>query len=247
MHDQGCLLKDISFSLSGCSWLSIIGPNGAGKSTLLKAMTGILSLDSGSLHADELRIDTVSQRQRARLLAYVPQRFEALQPFLVREFLELALFALSPADRESRVAEGLSLFRLEPFADRSIQQLSVGELQRVQLAAAFVQGSDLLLLDEPSAALDPHEEVQMLLTLKQLAAQGKRSVILVSHNLSAALTFSDQVLLLEKGAARFCGSPEALIASGELESVFRQKFTVERREGKIYLLADYPFSPGASQ
>ena len=220
------LLDDISFSIKRGSWLSVIGANGAGKSTLLKALAGLAEGPSGRCTLGNIRLDTMPQRERACYTSYVPQQFEALVPFSVDEFLRLALYAENSVMGEEKVRSAYQLFRLENFRDRSIQRLSVGEMQRVLLAAAFVQGSELLLLDEPSSALDPFEECEMLKTLCSLKKEAKRTIVFVSHNLSSALSLADALLVLKDGKALFFGSAQELIKNGVLHQAFGQDFRI---------------------
>jgi iron complex transport system ATP-binding protein len=230
------LLDDVSFSIKRGSWLSIIGANGAGKSTLLKALAGLAEGPSGRSTIGDIRLDNMPQRERACYLSYVPQQFEALVPFSVDEFLRLALYAENSVAGEEKVRSAYVLFRLENFKDRSIQRLSVGEMQRVLLAAAFVQGSELLLLDEPSSALDPFEECEMLKTLSRLKSEAKRTILFVSHNLSSALTLADAVLVLKDGKVLYFGSAQELIQKSILRQAFGQDFRIvsEGRQHSVF-------------
>lgn len=230
-------LSDISFSVPCGSWVSIIGQNGAGKSTLLQAIVGIES-HTGVVSLGEKRLDLLSQKNRAAHAAYVPQRLEASAPFSVEEFIRFALYARDLSDKDGLLEPVYELFRLQGFRKRSIQELSVGEFQRVSLAAAVAQQSELLLLDEPSSALDPYEEMQAVSCMRAVKEREKRTIFFVSHNLSHALTYADTVIALKEGIIRFCGSPQQLIAQEILSELFSCSFTVERRNESWLVFAE---------
>ena len=230
-------LSDVSFSVPGGSWVSIIGQNGAGKSTLLQAMVGIVS-HTGVVSLVYKRLDLLSQKNRAAHAAYVPQRLEASAPFSVEEFIRFALYARGLSDKDGLLEPVYELFRLQNFRKRSIQELSVGEFQRVSLAAAVAQQSELLLLDEPSSALDPYEEIQAVSCMRAVKESEKRTILFVSHNLSHALTYADTVIALKEGTIRFCGSPQQLIEQGMLSELFACPFIVERRNESWLVFAD---------
>jgi ABC-type cobalamin/Fe3+-siderophores transport system ATPase subunit len=231
--DARPVLNGVTFSIPRGAWLSIIGPNGAGKSSLLKAIVGIATLKEGSIWLGEKRLDTLPQRERACYVAYVPQRFEPTVPFSVKEFLSLSLYAQNDPRGSERIDRALQVFRLESFAQRVITKLSVGELQRVMLAAACAQGSELLLLDEPSSALDAHETVRLFESLRELRTHFKKTVLFISHDLGAALTVADTVLVLDKGALRYQGAPDFLLRSGDLQKIFNIEFDLKQQDGRF--------------
>lgn len=230
-------LSDISISVPQGSWVSIIGANGAGKSTLLQALIGIVE-HTGKVSLGGMRLDQLSQRKRASHIAYVPQRLDASVPFSVEEFLRFALYARNLVGKDDLLEPLYDLFRLSEFRQRSIQELSVGEFQRVSLAAAVAQQSEILLLDEPSSALDPYEELQAILSMRAVKEREGRTIFFVSHNLSHALTHADTVIALKNGKITFCGSPQLLVEKNILSDIFACPFIVERRGDGWFVIVD---------
>lgn len=230
-------IDSISFSAPPASWLSIVGENGAGKSTLLKALAGIVPAH-GTIRCGDVRVESLRQRERARCFAYVPQRYEPPIGFLVEQFLRLAGYAGGIND-SAILEETCDLFRLSEYRQRSIRELSVGELQRVMLAASFAQGSQVLLLDEPLSALDPIQESQTLALLRMLQRERDRTIIFVSHNLSAALTFADSVLALSDTRQFFHGSVADCLDQKVPQRLFRQPFSLQQDDFQIHVLPQY--------
>ncbi len=229
-------LDSLSFSIDQGAWLSIVGTNGSGKSTLLKALAGITPSE-GIIRYGDSRIDRLTPRARAARVAYVAQRYEPLVDFSVEQFLRLAQFTASAGRPD--LEEVRSLFRLDSYWRRSIRALSVGEFQRVMLAAAFSQGSPVLLLDEPSAALDPAEECLMLDLLSTLNTERKKTILFVSHNLTAALTYADKVLALDRGRNTFFGTPDDFLSGQNAERIFQRSFFVERSDSQFTVVSHY--------
>jgi tungstate transport system ATP-binding protein len=192
---------------------ALIGPNGAGKSVCLRLIDGLLPLSSGSITFGERRRDDVRR-------AFVFQR-TALIRASVAANVALAAKASSdkPAVRAGKVAEALRIVGLADRAGDAATHLSGGEVQRLAMARAIVAEPDLLLLDEPTASLDPAatEDVERLILA--MAARGVK-VLLVSHNLGQVARLSQDILVLAKGAAVEHGpAQQVLTAPSHPESI----------------------------
>jgi iron complex transport system ATP-binding protein len=216
--------------LAGDCW-AILGPNGAGKTTLLKLMAGLLTPSQGSVRLVGREWNSVSPRDRARIIAYLPQLSPTDLDFSVREIVlmgryphrSLGLFE-STADFEltDRAMQTTDTWR---FADRRLSTLSGGEAQRVHLAAALVQAPSLLLLDEPTASLDLHHQITILEILRERAAQDRVGVVFVTHDVNLAAQFASHVLLLDDGKVAASGPPDKVIEPAVLEPVYRVNMT----------------------
>jgi iron complex transport system ATP-binding protein len=217
-------LADVSLSLHAGDMLALLGPNGAGKSTFMKAVAGILP-SQGVLLLDGTPARDLSRRARARRLAYVPQHSALDAPMLARDVVALGRFAhrgtwgtTRAADRAA-IAAALDATGTTPFADRPFTHLSYGERRLVLLARALATGAPLLLLDEPTAALDVAHALGLLERLRALA-QGGHAVIVALHHLDEAAVHCSRALLLRGGRVVRSGPVADVVAQGPVREVF---------------------------
>ncbi|WP_306006302.1 metal ABC transporter ATP-binding protein [Aquicoccus porphyridii] len=194
---------------------AIIGPNGAGKSTLLKAVLGMVTPVSGTVHAYGQPVREVLDR-----IAYVPQRATVDWDFPTRVIdvvlmgmaRELGLLRRVRQDHRDRAMACLVRVGMEHFAERQIGQLSGGQQQRVFLARALAQGADLYLLDEPFAGVDAATEKAIVAVLKSLRDSG-RTVVVVHHDLATVSTYFERALLIN--TTRVAEGPVATVLTPE--------------------------------
>lgn len=214
---------DVTF---GAGWTAVVGPNGAGKSTLLRALAGLLpqrSIVSGQVLLEQRSLRAWPMAERARALAWMAQQGESGGDLTVRDVVMLGrlphiglLGAPGPAD-EAAVDAALRATGARDWAHRGLQALSGGERQRVWLARALAVGSRVLLLDEPTAHLDPpHQMAVVRLMQRRTTAQ---TVVSVLHDLNLALR-ADRVLVLADGRVAASGTSDAPAVHRALESVF---------------------------
>lgn len=211
-HRQGSFELDAAFS-PGSQWTALFGPSGAGKSTVLRVLAGLIAPDQGSITLNgRVVLDTargLSIPAGRRSIGYVTQQ-PALFPHLsVRENVAFGVRHLAPEARTARVLEMLRLFGAEELADRSAKNLSGGERQRVALSRALAPAPQLLLLDEPLAALDAASAEDILARLLRLDTR----VLYVSHDLTEIWRMPAEVVLLDSGR---------VTGSGPLRQVLRQ-------------------------
>ena len=210
------VLEDISFTFEPGKFYGIYGPNGSGKSTFLKLLTGELKAASG-----ELSPLWKNSSERAEKIAIVEQLIPHSLPMSVEEVAALGGYMQQKRrsfDREKlqKVLEELELLEMRK---RPFNTLSGGERQRVMLARALVQDTPILCLDEPGSSLDIGFQHTLNKTLQSLAQKGK-CVIMISHDLFAAPSYLDRMLLLEKGQLVLSGSPDMVKDSPELRRIF---------------------------
>ncbi len=214
---------------AGQTW-GIIGPNGAGKSTLLRLVVGLLTPTQGQVSLDGQPVARLSAVARARLAAFLPQKPVSPAGATAREVVLLGRFPyrqhrLFESQDDVRIAdEALASTETSEFADRRMETLSGGEAQRVHLAAALAQQPRLLVLDEPTAALDPYHQLHLFSILAAQARQTGLAVLVATHDLNLAGRFCDRLLLLHAGRAAAAGPPREVLEPEVLADVYRVAF-----------------------
>ncbi len=195
----------------------LLGPNGGGKTTALRLAGGLLTPSAGQVLLDGVPVATMRPADRARRVAYVPQRPEVGLPFRVREVVELGRHALPAAP--DRVDHALSAVGLTRLSDRPFHQLSAGQQQRVAVARALAQHAPggVLLLDEAFSAVDPAECAGMLAVVRAVADAGS-TVLLATHDLALAAAAADQAWLIQGGATAGFGPAGTLLAADRLQA-----------------------------
>jgi len=218
------ILHDLSFTVEAGAWVALVGPNGSGKTTLLRTLGGLLPY-TGTLTLDGETIETWKPRALARRLAFVRQSPTLAFDFSVEDFVLLGraphhrwLEGFSRTDRDE-VYHALAELDLEAFADRSLDTLSGGEQQRVQLAQALAQGAGVLLLDEPTAHLDVHHQFDGM--DRVAALDPPRTVVAAFHDLAFAARYADRLLVLDEGRLIAAGPPRDVLTPDLIRDVFR--------------------------
>lgn len=218
-------LRGIDLDVEAGEMVAILGPNGAGKSTLLRLMAGLTRTTAGSITLEGKPIDQWSPRERARRIALVPQSSTALPEVTVEAFVGYGRYAWNrvlegpkAADRDA-VREALVAADLEELDQRPLAELSGGQRQRALIARALAQEARLLLVDEPTNALDPGHQLRVLDLLAELSAQG-RAVVVVTHELNLASQFVQRALLLDGGRTVASAPIEEVLVPEVLEPVY---------------------------
>ena len=217
------VLGGVDVTLAPGELVFLVGPNGSGKSTLLKLFSGLLAPTRGTVRLEGQALDALTPRVRARRIALVPQALHALPDARVADFVAGGRYAhgprfghvlgrARPEDAEA-VARALHEADAHELTARALGELSLGQFQRVLVARALAQEAPYLLLDEPTAALDPDHQVRLLLLVERLVAAG-RAALVVTHELSLASRFASRALVLAAGR---------VVASGSAGEVFRRE------------------------
>ena len=226
-------LEATSFQAKPGELVAILGPNASGKSTLLKLIAGALAPLSGRILLNGFVTHSLTPRTRAQRIAVVQQESLLLFPSRVWEFVLQGRHAHGrslrfESDDDVIIAKNaLAQVGASDLSDRSMDQISGGEKQRVILARALAQQPLLLLLDEPTLHLDIAAQVDLLHTLRRLAAENRYTVIVVTHELNLAAEYTDQVVLMQRGRCLRVGPPAAIYQRELLEQVFQTPLTVE--------------------
>ena len=218
-------LMPTTLALDAKRHVGLIGPNGAGKSSLLKSIAGLLPAD-GRITWSGSPVQSMRRGVRARTFAYLSQTPLAFWPMRVGELVALGRLphrrfgeAISDAD-EAAVSNALQMTDTAELRDRPISELSGGELARVQLARALCVDAPVLLVDEPTALLDPYHQLKIMTVLRSYAERGAL-VISVLHDLTLAARFCDEIVLLSSGRAVAQGPAGEVISAAVIKEVYR--------------------------
>ncbi|RKZ14032.1 hemin ABC transporter ATP-binding protein [bacterium] len=204
---QPQLLDGVELHLGDGELVALVGANGSGKSTLLRILAGLLRADSGAVQLGGSDLEGLDEGARARLRSYLPQHVRPLYSMSARRMVELARHPWPDRGTDPAIIDD-ALRQCDVFdlADRPFGELSGGEGQRVLLAGALAQGGKLLLLDEPTAALDLPHCVAVFSSLRAQLNEG-RSALVATHDLNLAAAWADRVLLLHDGKVLANGAP----------------------------------------
>jgi ABC-type cobalamin/Fe3+-siderophores transport system ATPase subunit len=203
----------------------ILGPNGAGKTTLLRAIAGYLPLASGSVRIGDVDAASLTPRQRARQIATVPQASLEQASLTVRDVLELARYPHrlgrdGNGSHSAAVERALADCGLTELTERRCTTLSGGELRRVLIAQGLAQETPVLLLDEPTAFLDPPARVQLLRLLQGQARLRELAVVAVLHDPALARRFADFAVLLRDGVSLAQGAARDVLTESALAELY---------------------------
>ena len=235
------VLRCVDLTLEPGGLIALVGPNGAGKSTLLRALAGLIRPTSGAVTLDGIGVLTMTRAALASRIAVVPQAFDTLFPFTVREIVglgrsaRLGLFARPTSADEQAVERAIAEQDLSLLADRRIDALSGGERQRVVLAMALAQEAAVLLLDEPTAHLDPSHQRSVLLRVGELARTRGVVTVAVLHDLNLA-ALAGRVVVMADGSVVADGPPVTALAPDIVSRVFGDGLAVMQVAGRTVVL-----------
>jgi iron complex transport system ATP-binding protein len=219
------VVRGVSAGVAQGELVVIVGPNGAGKTTLLRAMAGLVETKAGTLRCMGNDPARASRRVIARDLAYLPQQYELAFPFIVEEVVLLGRYANQrglgmPSEVDLAAArDAMKVCDVEHLATRRFDELSGGEARRVILAQAVCQGARCLLLDEPTAGLDPAHARAVFEMLRAQCESGRAAVV-VTHDLDLALRHGGVMWLIADGRLAARGTPADVLASAATRAAF---------------------------
>ncbi len=219
-------VRGVSISVRAGRLVAVAGPNGAGKTTLLRLLAGAIAPQAGEVRVNERRLGDLSDRERARALAVVPQSESSPFPVTVRALVAMGRYAHLGAwertsDRDRAIVDrALARCAVGELADRAIDAVSGGELQRARIARALAQEAAIVLLDEPAAGLDLRYRMELFHLLCELRAEGL-ALLVITHDLNLAARFADEVVLLHRGRVHARGAPEDVMLREVLEPVYQ--------------------------
>jgi iron complex transport system ATP-binding protein len=228
---QAILVDQVTLEVDELEFVSVVGPNGAGKSTLLRLIAGDLKPTSGSVSLAGQAPGDMNPERLALLRAVLRGDAGDRIPFTVRTVVSLGRhpYRRDPANSSARDAEmvgdALAATGITHLADRVVSTLSTGERTRVAIARVLAQDTPVVLLDEPTTALDlGHQEATMAL-LHSVARRGT-TVIAVLHDVNAAAAYTDRVVVMDAGKVLAAGGPAAVLTDELLSAVYREPLRV---------------------
>lgn len=226
------VVNDVTLEVMPGEVVGVIGANGSGKTTLLRTIAGLVPSESGSVEVVGESAWTLNSRDRAKLMAYMPQHadrhpFTAYEYVLMGRYPHLGRFDLErPSDRE-QAWDAMRRTGTVEFANRKLETLSGGERQRVVLARVLVQQAPLLLMDEPTSSLDLHHQILTMNLVRDDVTSRQSSAIVILHDLSLAARFCDRLVLLKDGAVIAEGTPWEVLTPAHLRTGFAVEGLVE--------------------
>jgi energy-coupling factor transport system ATP-binding protein len=214
-------LDNVSVTIEDGEYVSIVGHTGSGKSTLVQHLNGLLMASSGSIQIDDLTIgenkkDLKAIRRKVGMVFQYPEH----QLFEETVFKDVAFgpknLGIDPSEIAARVTEALEIVELDVDAvkDRSPFELSGGQRRRVAIAGVLAMRPKVLVLDEPTAGLDPHSRNTLLTQIKRLNEQGM-TIILISHSMEETARNAKRILVMNKGKLEMDGKPEVIFSNGD--------------------------------
>jgi iron complex transport system ATP-binding protein len=230
-------LDDVSLQVSPGTFVALLGPNGSGKSTALRVMLGELSPTGGSVSYAGRAMREWNRRDVARDVAFVPQSEPLAFPLTVRALVEMGRYPhvgvlgrAGPSDATA-IDDAMMRAGVHELADRSVTNLSGGERQRARIARALAQEPSTLVLDEPTAALDLHFEMETFELLRNLSSASGFTVVVATHNLNLAARYASRLTLLAEGRIRAQGDPASVLRRDVVEEVYRWPVAVAPYDG----------------
>ncbi|MEE3400967.1 MAG: ABC transporter ATP-binding protein [Methanomethylophilus sp.] len=234
------VLKDITLDLTGPKFVSILGPNGVGKSTLIHCINKILSPTGGTVMLDGKDVKDITIKEMAKQVGYVPYSANDTFPLTV---VDTVLMGRHPHSKWGSldkdldiVYDTLKMLGISHLAMRNFNELSAGQHQKVMLARGLVQEPKVLLLDEPTSNLDIRHQLDVTKMLKRLSDEKGILVIMISHDISIAAKFSDEIIMLRDGAIYAAGTPNEVITEPNLEAVYGVKSRIVDDDGRPHVI-----------
>ena len=237
-YGDNVVIDGISFELEKGSLISVLGPNGSGKSTLIRTVCGMMRPWSGSLSVDGKDISDMEPKELSRNLGYVPQRY--MQTDYLKVF-DAVLIGRAPymswsysKDDFEHAENAMVRMGVMDLADRYVNDLSGGQLQKIIIARALAQDPDYFILDEPTSALDLKNQMVALRTVKDIVSEGRSGALVALHDLNLAMRFSDETIMLKDGKVYAMGRPEDVITEESIRDVYGVSSEVyEGRNGRF--------------
>jgi len=235
-------LRIPSFAAAAAQITAIVGPNGAGKTTFLKCLSGLWRFSEGTVEIAGANLRSLTDAERARRLAFVPQEHTAAFNFSVLEFVlmgrtaYLPLFAAPAAADRTIAAEALDYVGFARSPDRPVFDLSSGERRLVLIARALAQQADVLVLDEPTTFLDPRHETGVMELARRLAEEQHKTVIVTLHNLDLAVRHAGRIVFLKEGRVVADGPPADILSEDLLHRVYDIPMQILDHGGRRFIV-----------
>ncbi|GAA1903959.1 ABC transporter ATP-binding protein [Nocardioides lentus] len=225
-HGDRVVVPALDLAIEAGTITALVGPNGSGKSTLLMTLARVLRARGGVVRLDDVPLGELGSTAIARRLGVLPQTPAAPAGARVREVVEQGRFpqrgawAMLRRRDDGAIDRALALTGLGDLADRRLEALSGGERQRVWIAMTLAQETGVLLLDEPTTALDVRHQLDLMRLVERLRDEQGMTVVMVLHDLNQAARHADRLVAMREGRVRADGPPDAVLTPATLLDVF---------------------------
>ena len=249
-YNREPVVNHLSMRVKSGEFVGILGPNGSGKSTLLKLLAGILKPDCGNVLFQNKKLHDYKRKVLAQSLAWLPQEHEMVFPFRVAEIILMGRHPyMSPWQFEGRkdldIADrAMAITETTALSTRQFNEISGGEKQRVMMACAIAQEPEVLLLDEPTTALDIKYQLEILNILQRLNRDNGMTLLLAMHDLHLASKYCQRLILIDQGKIVKDGTPDEVLQKEILETVYRVPLKIFRdpEDGSVMISPELPCS-----
>jgi iron complex transport system ATP-binding protein len=233
------IIRGVSIDIVAGELLALVGPNGAGKSTLLALLSGDVKPTGGTIELDGTPIHSMRHLELARRRSVLTQENQVSFPFPVTDVVEMGRApwarTASASEDEDAVSSALRATDTGHLAARHYTSLSGGETARVSLARVLAQRTDIVFLDEPTAALDLSHQEDVMTTAAALAAAG-RAVVVVVHDLSLAAAYADRVAVIAGGVLDSVGTPAEVLTAERVSRIYGLEVEIVSRDNRPVVL-----------
>lgn len=225
-YDDRIIIKDLNLAIPKGKMTMIIGANGCGKSTFLKTIGRILTPRHGTVSINGLNIKKCAPKELAKQMAVLPQSPKVPNGLLVKELVSYGRFPYQTAmggwkeEDQKMVHWALQATQMEELAERPMEALSGGQRQRAWISMALAQGTDILLLDEPTTYLDMSHQLEILKLLKKRNEENGTTIVIVLHELNNATKFADHLIGMKAGNVVFQGKPLDVVTNENLKKLY---------------------------
>ncbi len=234
------ILKNIDLNIKSGEHVSVIGPNGAGKSTLIKCMDGLLKPQKGQVKIDGKSIGRLKRDQIAKKIGYVPQSSSSL--FMLKVF-DMVLLGRRPhstwnssEEDQKKVLKALSQLNIEHLAMKNYNELSGGQQQKVIIARAIAQETEVLLLDEATSNLDMRHQLEVMDIVRRLVDTIGVAAIMIVHDLNIAARYSDKIIMMKDGEIVAAGTPHEVLTEKNISSVYGVEISINHIHNRPYVV-----------
>jgi len=238
------VLRDININIKRGKFYTILGPNGSGKTTLLRLLSKSLHMEKGEIFIDEVDLNQIKPNLLAKEIAVVPQSTEIEFDFSVQDIVlmgripHIARFC-SESEKDMRIAtNAMKITNTWELRNKSINELSGGESQRVVVARAIAQETAIILLDEPISHLDIHHQIEIMNQLKHLNQNKNITIIAVLHDLNLAAAYADHMILMHDCGIYKDGTPEEVLTEEIIKKVYELEVYITKnpKTGKTFIM-----------